>query len=271
MKSKIYQIRLKGIDEEIINRGKERGYEVSDLIRTAIRFWAKENENLLFPPLYAQVQKERLDLKLEKVNKQKEFEEMTPEDYATNVLKARYHNGIVYFMPNHDVNNFYIRQYPLATIKTINPDNHRYPEVHLAILDNQRLYYDTLNPYTGHERKVVDNQGVINKYNGIVDDIIAGKRDETGRIIENNQTNITQTPDPTLTPAQTNPPESILNAQNPAQTPNIPEPTQSYPFQATETQTPQTQEEPTINVLTPLEEMLAKEFGMPIEEVRNIN
>jgi len=267
MKSKIYQIRLKGIDEEIINKGRERGYEVSDLIRTALRFWAKENENLLFPPLYAQVQKERLDLKLEKVNKQKEFEEMTPEDYATNILKARYHNGIVYFMPNHDVNNFYIRQYPLATIKDINPQNHRYPEVHLAVLDNQRLYYDTLNPYTGHERKVVDNQAVINKYNEIVDDIIAGKRDESGKLIETNP----NTPDPIPTPTQNNPPESIIEPQNPATTPNTPNSAPFSPLSATETQNSQTPTEPTTNVLTPLEEMLAKEFNIPIEEVRNID
>lgn len=127
---RLITIGLHAKESEYLTRADQDGHEITGLIRELIRDWgAKE-----YPPTPAYVEPmlKRAELRERELAMKEQIENQSPEEYATEVLRAKIHDGFACFITPHGN----IMRVPLSEVKSLTPENTEYIQRHFQVLDN---------------------------------------------------------------------------------------------------------------------------------------
>ena len=137
-KSKVLQIRYRPTEEKYIEKFRDAGFSMGDLVRQ----WIRENGEKAFPevPLYAKVAAERVEMRKKEHAERDRIKNMTAEEYVVEVLKGkvRHPEGMKEYAEFRG-NWGEIYQMSMANIKEKTPENT--PEIARHIQMVNRDYY----------------------------------------------------------------------------------------------------------------------------------
>jgi len=137
---------LHPLEADIANKMRTRGENISEMIRS----WFRAYGAIEFPPapLYALVQKERLEFKKEIIKDELVLKKMTPEEYAGTILKARISKGMAW-LTTVSTQAYPI---PLSKVKEWNIETDLVMR-HLKIINNEEVYaLGAYNPMSDQDR-----------------------------------------------------------------------------------------------------------------------
>lgn len=137
----ILHVKMFKREEAIINKMKEHGYPVPETVRQAIREYGADQ--FTETPLYAKVAAERLELSKKKLEERDRIKNMTPTEYAEQVLLGKVReNGRVEFRSHHGE----IEDYSLFGIKDRTPENDFFIARHIQLVKRNYVYADGREP-----------------------------------------------------------------------------------------------------------------------------
>lgn len=144
--TRILHIGLHKVEEDIAEKMASRGQNVAEIVRSWFRDYGEKH----FPPvpLYAQIQKDRLEFKKENIKDELNFKKMTPEDYAENVLKARVAEGKAWFTTP----STYPYPVPIKLIKEWSLESD-IVATHIKILNGDKAFASNGQEVTAKDRK----------------------------------------------------------------------------------------------------------------------
>ncbi len=123
-------------EEKIVEQAEEAGYNLSEIMRELLRGWGKET----FPPtpVYAQAMKEKVELKKREAAKTDEIENMSDEQYATEVLMGQVRPGGKVAFRIGGGREIY---FDLATIKKYSAENNAEIDIHRQLVERTFTYF----------------------------------------------------------------------------------------------------------------------------------
>jgi hypothetical protein len=131
--SKRININLYPVEQEIVKKMEEVGYNLSEIIRELIRNWG----NATFKKVsgYVELGMKKLSLEEERLQKEQELKNMTPEEYATKILRGRVKENKVWFRVLNG-NEYFL---DLGSIKAQTKESNDLIKYHNMLLDGTAL------------------------------------------------------------------------------------------------------------------------------------
>lgn len=135
-------VRLRAPEQEVIKKMKEMGLEPNELIRGFLRDYA--HEHFKEEKGYSEAMRIRAKLALEQHQTKKDVEEMSDQEYAEKVLKARVIGNMAY------ITTFSTSPYPIALQEVKNwASDDSIIKTHLSIMNGlpaENRWGETMDP-----------------------------------------------------------------------------------------------------------------------------
>jgi len=135
---------------EYLQKAEDEGLEVSEIIRDLILKWGRET----YPPtpVYAQALKQKVEIIKQSKEKETAIAEMSPEQYATEVLFGQVRGNKVAFRIGGGREIYY----DLATIKNYSAENDSELAIHKSLVDRTFKYFGTQEPTESQWKDIWD-------------------------------------------------------------------------------------------------------------------